>query len=82
MSGMVDPDDDAPEGYSRPIRAKLAKAPPPEKAEAKEAAVDDEALAKAAKQTTAAEPAAPDHGRPKGAGNALAFHEWKKKPPT
>ena len=74
-----DDDAPAPEGYSRPVDKRLLKAPPADAPAAPaEAAVDDEALKKAAKATTAAPPAAPDHGRPKGAGNALAFHNWKK----
>jgi hypothetical protein len=77
---MVDSDDDAaPAGYSRPVSRRLLKDPPPEAPV--EAVIDDEELKKAAKATAAA-PAAPAHGRPKRAGNALAFPEWQKKPPT
>lgn len=53
----------------------MMKAPPPEAPI--EASIDDEELKKAAK-TLAAGAAAPAHGRPAGAGNALAFHGWKK----
>jgi hypothetical protein len=54
----------------------MMKAPP---AEAPiEAAINDEELKKAAKVTDAGVAAAPAHGRPAGAGNALAFHGWKK----
>ena len=72
-------DEGAPAGYSRPSSRRMMKAPPPEAPV--EASIADEELKKAAK-AVAAGAAAPDHGRPAGASNALAFHGWQKNPPT
>ena len=77
---MSDDDGDVsvPAGYSRPTSRRMAKAPPPEAPV--EATIDDEELKKAAR-TVAAGTAAPTHGRPAGASNALAFHGWQKPTP-
>ena len=72
-----DDDTAAPEGYSRPVTRRMTKAPPPDNDVA--GAVDD-GLEPATAKTTTVAPPAPAHGRPKGAGNAVAFHEWKKPP--
>lgn len=65
-----------PAGYESPRSKRLAKAAGKDKAEV--ADVDDEALKKAAQATQAAAPASLEHGKAKGAGNALTFRNWKK----
>lgn len=81
---MTDPDD-TPEGFSFPRSGRLAKAPPPERkagpADGPAATLDDDDPARKAAATVASAPVDPGHGRPAGAGNALAFHAWKKAPP-
>ncbi len=78
-------DDDVPEGYSRPVNPRMMKAPPPEaRAAATTTNDDDDEVDKTVKtfagSTASQAPAAPDHGRPRGANNALAFHQFKKSP--
>ena len=75
-SGALDGDAPPPAGYESPRSKRLAKAAGKDKAEAKD--VDDEALKKAAQATQAEAPASLDHGKAKGAGNALTFRNWKK----
>jgi hypothetical protein len=77
---VSDPDD-VPEGFEFSRSRQLAKAPPPERISPTDepAATLEEARKPAV--AVAAGPAAPSHGRPAGAGNALAFHHWKKTPP-
>lgn len=74
-------DDDAPEGFLFELPSELSKAAPPPRpvANAPDAAQEAE-LAKAARAVAAPGPASVQHGRPKGAGNALAFHTWGKDP--
>lgn len=77
---MSDPDD-VPEGFEFSRSRELAKAPPPERqSPGDEPAATLESARKPALDV-AAGPVAPAHGRPVGAGNALAFHHWKKAPP-
>ncbi len=73
-----DDDDDAPEGFLFELPGALAKAPAavPPVAVAPSAAQEAE-LQKAARALSAA-PSPAGHGRPAGAGNALAFHAWRK----
>jgi hypothetical protein len=78
--------DDVPAGFSFPRSSQLHKAPPPRKFAAVADATDsvgvDDHDKKSQAVVAAAAPAAPGHGRPVGAGNALAFHAWKKAPPN
>lgn len=68
-----------PAGYESPRSKRIAKAAGKDKSDAPLAeGVDDEALKKAAAATQAAAPASLDHGKAKGAGNALTFRNWKK----
>ncbi|MBM4280766.1 MAG: hypothetical protein FJ137_08400 [Deltaproteobacteria bacterium] len=81
---MSDPvGDDAPEGFLFELPAELSKAAPPARPTAAAPTAAQEAeLAKAARVVAAAGPASVQHGRPAGAGNALAFHTWRQEPPT
>ena len=74
-------DDDVPEGFLFELPSELSKAAPPPRpiASAPDAAQEAE-LAKAARAVAAPGPASVQHGRPKGAANALAFHTWGKDP--
>ncbi len=65
-----------PAGYESPRSKRLAKAAGKDKVEASD--VDDEALKKAAAATQTEAPASLEHGKAKGAGNALTFRSWKK----
>jgi hypothetical protein len=60
------------------IPAELSKAPPPPRASSP-SAVQEAELQRAARAVAVA-PASVQHGRPTGAGNALAFHAWRKDP--
>jgi hypothetical protein len=71
-----DDDTAAPEGYARPVTRRMTKAPPPDDVDA----VAADTLERTAAAAAPLPAAAPAHGRPKGAGNAVAFHEWKKPP--
>jgi hypothetical protein len=79
--------DDMPEGFSFPRSSQLLKAPPRRRGPAVDVAAaaaslgDDDHLKKAQAVIAPTAPADPGHGRPVGAGNALAFHAWKKAPP-
>jgi hypothetical protein len=74
-------DDDAPEGFLFELPSELSKAAPPARSTAKAPDAAQEAeLAKAARAVAAPGPASVQHGRPRGAGNALAFHTWGKDP--
>jgi hypothetical protein len=75
---VSDPDD-VPEGFEFSRSRQLAKAPPPERPGDEPAATLEDA--KKPPVAVSAGPVAPAHGRPAGAGNALAFHNWKKTPP-
>jgi hypothetical protein len=80
---MTDPvDDDAPEGFLFELPAELSKAAPPARpAAAAPTAAQEAELAKAARVVAVPGPASVQHGRPAGAGNALAFHTWRQDPP-
>jgi hypothetical protein len=79
MSNPVD--DDVPEGFLFELPSELSKAAPPPRAAANAPSAAQEAeLAKAARVVAAAAPASVQHGRPAGAGNAMAFHTWRKDP--
>lgn len=80
---MVD-DDDFPDGFSFIRSRRLTKAPPPDRSatvDTPAATLDPHDPARKAAAVVAAAPTDPGHGRPAGAGNALAFHAWKKPPP-
>ncbi len=73
--------DDVPEGFEFSRSRQLAKAPPPERISPTDEPAATLEEAKKPAVAVAAGPAAPAHGRPPGAGNALAFHNWRKTPP-
>ena len=77
-AGVIQDDDDAPEGFLFELPGALAKAPAaaPPVAMTPSAAQEAE-LQKAARALSSA-PSPAGHGRPAGAGNALAFHAWRK----
>jgi hypothetical protein len=77
---MHDPvDDDVPAGFLFELPAELAKVAPATPRTAKAPNDADEAgLQRAARVVAVAPPVSVEHGRPQGAGNALAFHAWRK----
>ena len=76
---MAEPGD--PPGFLFAPSPALAKAPPgvapAPPAEVQDGVVDDEA-SRAAAAIASGAPVDPTHGKPVGAGNALAFHQWRK----
>jgi hypothetical protein len=84
---MSDPGDDTPEGFLFDLPPELAKAAPSSAPTnvlpvAPPSAAQEAELLKAARAVAAPAPARPQHGRPAGAGNALAFHTWQRDPST
>ncbi len=82
-SDEVNSDHDAlPAGFSFPRSSRLLKAPTQRKgagvADATDSMGADDHEKKSQAVVAVPAPAAPGHGRPAGAGNALAFHAWKK----
>jgi hypothetical protein len=76
---MNDPvDDDVPADFLFELPGALAKAPAPERPAALTPSAAEEAGLQKAARAVAASPSHVGHGRPAGAGNALAFHAWRK----